>query len=223
MHPRLHDRTEAGRRLADRLDGRVGSGANTAVLALPRGGVPVAVEVARRLGATLDVFVARKIGAPGQPEFGIGAIAEGDENVVVDQRAMTMLRLTPEDLDRLIADERRELERRVERYRDGRPLRDVGGCDVVLVDDGLATGVTAEAALRALRARGPANLVLAVPACAPESAQRLRSVADDVVCVLEPRHFHAVGQWYEQFDQTTDDEVLALLAATDEAGPAGAR
>jgi putative phosphoribosyl transferase len=210
---RFKNRADAGRRLSDRLHETLGPTASTVVLALPRGGVPVGFEVARRLGAPLEVFVARKVGAPGHPEYGIGAIAEGDETVVVDRRAVEALGITAEELSRLVAAEREELERRVDRYRRGRPLPEIAGRNVVLVDDGLATGVTAEAALRALRARKPATLVLAVPACAPEAAGRLRGVADAVVCVLEPRHFHAVGQWYERFDQTTDDEVLDLLDA----------
>jgi putative phosphoribosyl transferase len=211
---RLRDRRDAGERLGDRLIATLSlTGERTVVLALPRGGVPVASEVARRLRAPLDVFVARKIGAPGHPEAGIGAIAEGHDDVVVDERAVRALRLSPEDLATLVEAERRELRRRVDQYRQGRPMPDVARRDVVLVDDGLATGVTAEAALRALRAQDPASLVLAVPACAPDTAERLRSVADHVVCVLAPRHFHAVGLWYETFDQTTDEEVLGLLEA----------
>lgn len=211
---RFRDRRDAGERLGDQLLATLAlTGERTAVLALPRGGVPVAFEVAKRLRAPLDVLVARKIGAPGRPEVGIGAIAEDYDDIVVDERAVRALRLSSDGVEALVETERTELRRRVDRYRQGRPLLDVVRRDVVLVDDGLATGVTAEAALRALRAQDPASLVLAVPACAPDTAERLRRVADHVVCVLAPRNFHAVGLWYEEFDQTTDDEVIGLLAA----------
>ena len=206
---RFRDRAEAGRRLADvvaRLDLSA-----PIVLALPRGGVPVAHEVARALGAPLEVFVARKVGAPGHAELGVGALAEGG-GLVVDRPAVLALRISSEAYERTVEAERRELARRVERYRGDRPLPELEGRDVVLVDDGVATGVTAEAALRALRDRGPRSLVLAVPVGAPETAARLRRIADHVVCVQEPRGFRAVGQFYDRFDQTSDDEVLRLLA-----------
>ena len=205
---RFRDRTDGGRRLAERL---VPLGlVPPVVLALPRGGVPVAVEVARALHARVDVFVARKVGAPGNPEYGIGAVAEGD-GVVANRNALRSLDLSPDDWVALVAAERAELARRVERYRGTRPLPDVAGHDIVLVDDGLATGVTAEAALVALRALRPRRLVLAVPTCAGATASRLAGLADDVVCVATPDPFYAVGQSYERFGQVGDDEVLTLL------------
>jgi predicted phosphoribosyltransferase len=206
---RFHDRHDAGRQLAQRLKDE--ELVEPIVLALPRGGVPVGYEVAVALGTTLEVFVARKVGAPHHPEYGIGAVAEGGGGVM-DDWAVRALGLSRNDFERLAAVERVELERRVDRYRHGRPLPVVHGRTVVLVDDGLATGVTAEAALRALRTAGPARLILAAPACAPDTAARLRGVADDVVCLHTPEGFTAVGQWYERFGQTTDEEVEQLLA-----------
>jgi len=208
MPIRFRDRQDAGRRLAARL--RDADLRDPIVLALPREGVPVAFEVANMLQAPLEVFVARKVGAPGQPEFGIGAIAEGGGQAI-DRLASRRRRLSPARFDALVADERRELDRRVRQFRGTRQVPALTNGDVVLVDDGLATGVTAEAALRALRARNPRRLLLAAPACAPEAAARLREIADDVVCVISPAEFSSVGQWYERFDQTTDEEVLDLL------------
>ena len=205
---RFLDRADAGRRLGERV--RALGLADPVVLGLPRGGVPVAYEVAAALGAPLDVFVARKVGAPGQPEYGVGAVAEGGAGVANDA-ALRALRIAPEEFAALAAGERAELARRVARYRGDRPLTPVEGRDVVLVDDGLATGVTAEAALVALRERAPRRLVLAAPVCAPDTAARLRGLADDIVCVTAPARFAAVGQWYDDFRQTGDDEVLALL------------
>lgn len=205
---RFRHRSDAGRQLAEAL---VGLGLSSPiVLAVPRGGVPVAVEVAGALDAPLEVFVARKIGAPGHPELGIGAIAEGG-STVVDRRAVEALGVSGEAFDRLVETESRELDRRVLRYRGERRLPDLDGREIVLVDDGLATGVTAEAALRSLRTARPRRLVLAVPVCARETATRLRGVADEVVCVAAPTPFHAVGRFYDRFDQITDDEVVALL------------
>ena len=205
---RFHDRRDAGRRLADEVRGL--ELPDPVVLGMPRGGVPVAFEVATALCAPMDVFVARKVGAPMHREWGIGAVAEGGA-AVADRAALAMLRLTDSDFARLADVERIELARRVAAYRGNRPLVDVAGRDVVLVDDGLATGVTAEAALRALRTRRPGRLVLAVPVCARDTAVRLRRVADDVICAATPDQFMAVGQWYEHFDQTSDDEVVDLL------------
>lgn len=182
------------------------------VLALPRGGVPVAAEVARTLAGPLDVFVARKVGAPGREEYGIGAIAEGDV-IVADEHALETLGVSADEFTALAATQQVELHRRVELYRGGRDLIDVRGRDVVLVDDGLATGVTAEAALLGLRRRGPRRLLVAVPAGAADTAVRLRRIADEVECVVEAADFTAVGAWYDDFRQTSDEEVRRLLRA----------
>lgn len=180
------------------------------ILGLPRGGVPVASEIARALGAPLDVFVARKVGAPGHREYGIGAIAEGSDEVVWSPRATTMFDLADPRVRATVADERRELERRVRRYRANRTLPDLASRDVVLVDDGLATGVTAEAALRALARLNPRRLVLAVPVGTGDAVDRLSALAE-IVCLETPRDFRAVGLHYDDFRQVTDEEVDELL------------
>ncbi len=208
---RFRDRRDAGEQLAGRLAQT--SPVAPVVLGLPRGGVPVAVEVADRLDAPVDVFVARKVGAPGHEELGIGAIAEGSDQLVVTDTA-ARLGVDREQLDRLAEQARRELCRRVEAYRGDRPLPALDGRDVVLVDDGIATGVTAEAALRALRQRQPRRLILAVPVCSREAAARMAALADEVVCVLSPATFFAVGEWYDDFAQIGDDEVTDLLAGS---------
>lgn len=202
------DRYDAGRRLATRLAGY--RDADPVVFALPRGGVPVGFEVASALDAPLEVLVARKLGAPGRPELGIGAIAEGGARVV-DERASGMFDLAGDAFEATVAEEQAELERRVRQYRGDRDLPDVAGRTVVLVDDGLATGVTARAAVRALRQRRPARLVLAVPVCAPATAAALAAEVDDLVYVAAPERFTAVGQWYDDFAQTTDATVVDLL------------
>lgn len=205
---RFADRAHAGRALAGRLDDlRLQS---PVLLGLPRGGVPVAAEVAAGLDVPFDVLVARKLGAPGQEELGIGAVAEGRDEPVLTHTA-TALGLGPVELDALVRRAREEVARRVELYRAGRGLPEMREADVVLVDDGLATGVTAEAALRALRERCPRRLVLAVPVGARQAVALLADVADDVVCVRAPSYFVAVGEWYDDFSQTTDEEVLSLL------------
>jgi len=204
----FRDRVDAGRRLAQRLAAmELGS---PVVLALPRGGVPVAAEIAAEWGAPMDVFVARKVGAPGHEELGIGAVAEGLDGIVMSDTAR-QLGIGDREMQQLAARAHRELDRRVALYRGDRSLPELAGRDVVLVDDGLATGVTAEAALRSLRLKEPARLILAVPVCARETATRLGAVADEVVCAEAPVQFFAVGQWYQNFSQTTDDEVLDLL------------
>ena len=208
MPQRFLDRSDAGRQLAERVQSL--DLHDPVVLALPRGGVPVGVEVAKALDATLDVFVARKVGAPGHREYGIGAIAESGGEVT-NEDALRQLRVSTDRWSELVATERVELDRRVRLYRGVRALPDVRVHDVVLVDDGLATGVTAEAAVRALRLLGAHRIVLAAPACAPDTMNRLAAIADDVVCVISPDSFQAVGQWYERFDQTTDEEVVRLL------------
>lgn len=205
---RFRDRRQAGEQLAERL--RTRSLHDPVVLALPRGGVPVAFPVAQALRAPLEVFVARKLGAPWQPELGIGAIAEGG-SLVVDERTASMLGIGPDDINGLAAREHLELDRRVRHYRGSRPLPPLADRDVVLVDDGLATGVTAHAALQALRSFRPRTLLLAVPVCAGPTAKRLRAVADEVICLAAPESFSAVGHWYDDFGPTTDDEVIDLL------------
>lgn len=206
---RFHDRHDAGRRLAP-LVAELGL-VRPVVLALPRGGVPVAFEVARRLQAPLDVFVARKIGAPQQPELGIGAVAEAG-GIVVDEVAVRALGITATMLDDLAARATEELVRRVREYRGERLLPVLTDRHVVLVDDGIATGVMAEAALRALRQSGPARLVLAVPIGPPDTVARLGAVADEVVSVVTTERLLSVGHWYEDFTQTTDAEVHRLIA-----------
>jgi putative phosphoribosyl transferase len=233
--PLFADRRAAGRLLAARLrhalpapGGRQAEGepsgaspdlADTRplVLALPRGGVPVAREVADALAAPLDVLVTRKIGYPRQPELGVGAIAEGGEPVY-DDEFLRRLGLSRGDLAPVVARERAELDRRVRVYRGGRPPPDVAGRLVVLVDDGLATGVTARAALRSLRSRSAGQTVLAVPVAAPSSAAAMLSEADSVVALALPGTFRAVGEWYVSFGQLTDSDVLKLLARGEQAG-----
>lgn len=202
------DRHDAGRQLAKRLAEHRDTDA--VVLALPRGGVPVAAEIAAVLQAQLDVIVARKLGAPGRPELGVGAIAEGGEPIV-DERTLQLVGITEDDLTDTVDAERTELARRVRDYRGGRALPDVEGRTVILVDDGLATGVTARAALDALRGHRPGRLVLAVPVAAPATAMTMEDLADDVVVLHRPESFAAVGQWYDDFTQTSDETVVELL------------
>ena len=206
---RFRDRRDAGRALAGEIAAL--SLDHPIVLALPRGGVPVAEEVASRLDAPLDVIVARKIGMPGQPEYAIGAVAEGSDGVVLRQRAEE-LGLTKERLARSVEQAMDEVRRRVDVYRGGRPLPDLTGRTAIVVDDGLATGATAEAAVLSVRALRAAEVVLAVPVGAPETVRRLGHDMR-VVCLSTPERFTAVGLWYDDFDQTTDAEVLRILDA----------
>jgi predicted phosphoribosyltransferase len=188
------------------------------VLALPRGGVPVASEVARALGAKLDVFVVRKLGAPGHEEFAMGAIATGGVRFI-DTDAVRALSITPEAIERVTAREEVELQRRERLYRGAHPALDVRGQTAILVDDGLATGSTMRAALEALRRLEPSRLIAAVPVGAAHACEALKAMADEVVCAAAPENFHAVGQWYADFSQTTDEEVHHLLLELQTARP----
>ncbi len=202
------DRAEAGRLLAERAAGlRL---TDPLVLALPRGGVPIGREIASRLDVPLEVLVTRKIGCPGQPELGVGAIAEGGEPVF-DAGLLARLGLFERDLDGTVRQEQDELERRVVAYRGDRGLPPVQGRDVVVADDGLATGGTARAALAAVRSKGAARVILAVPVGAAQTVEALADDADDLIVLAVPPDFHAVGEWYRDFEQLTDDEVLELL------------
>lgn len=203
------DRVDAGRRLGQRLHQMDLS--DPVLLGLPRGGVVVAAHVAAELDVAVDVLVARKIGHPRQPEYGLGAIAEGGD-AFYDLDALRHSGLAEKDLEGVVAAERIELARRVHAYRGGRALAEVSGSTVVLVDDGVATGATARAALRALRAGQPARLLLAVPLAAEASLQDLAAEADELVVLETPTPFGAVGRWYRSFDQVPDEEVIALLA-----------
>lgn len=207
----FRDRREAGRRLATKLMHYAGS-ADVIVLALPRGGVPVGYEVAEALGAPLEVFVVRKLGVPGHEELAMGAIASGGVRVVLGD-IVRQVGVTTAMVDAVTRQEERELARRERLYRGGRELRSLAGATVILVDDGVATGATVLAAVRALRLHRPRRIVVAAPVMSDEAAASLATIADEVVNVDVPRHFYGVGAWYEDFRPTSDDEVLALLAA----------
>lgn len=206
--PPFRDRREAGRRLAGRMLGYRDE--KPVVFALPRGGVPVAYEVALSLGALLDVLAARKLGAPGQPELGIGAVAQGGARVL-NARAVEVLGVTDEYLERITRRENARVEEAVRRFRGERPEVDLEGKTAILVDDGLATGVTARAAVLALEGRRPRRIVLAAPVCASQTAEGLRSEVDEMVCLETPSDLGAIGFWYRDFEQVTDEEVVELL------------
>jgi putative phosphoribosyl transferase len=216
QRPLFRDRIEAGRLLAEHLDRRLaalGIGKDEAViLGLPRGGVPVAAEVARALGAALDVVVVRKLGVPTQPELAMGAIGEGDVRIL-DQAIMRWAGVRPDDVRRVEARERAELTRRAEAFRRGREPVPVAGHAAIVVDDGIATGATARAACQVVRAMGATSTLLAVPVAPQSSLEDLARVYDATCCLSTPEPFYAVGVWYDRFDQTTDDEVVQLLDA----------
>jgi putative phosphoribosyl transferase len=207
---RFTDRAAAGRTLSGHLLGYAHR-RDVLVLGLPRGGVPVAARVASALDVPLDLFLVRKLGVPGQPELAMGAIAEGGIEIINDD-LVEELHISPEQIRLVAARERAELERRAIHYRGARPQPSIAGLTIILVDDGLATGSTMQAALVALRRLHPARIVAAAPVAARATADRLASYADEVVTVIVPEHFRAVGQWYEAFDQTTDEEVQMLMA-----------
>ena len=218
---RFRDRADAGRRLAEKL-APYANRQDVLVLALPRGGVPVAFEVARSLGAPLDVFVVRKLGVPGHEELAMGAIATGGI-CVINEEVVRMLHIPERVIDAVVAKEQRELERRERLYRDDRPPPDVNGCIVILVDDGLATGSTMLAAVEALRQQHPARLVVAVPVAAPSTCEEFRAEVDEIVCAQTPEPFFGVGYWYEDFSQTSDEEVHDLLSRAEQEKPVAAR
>jgi predicted phosphoribosyltransferase len=205
------DRRQAGRVLAGLLSEFAGRG-DVVVLALPRGGVPVAYEVATALAAPLDVFTVRKLGVPGQRELAMGAIASGGVRVLNDE-VVEALGLDERDIEPIEREERRELERREDRYRRGRPALDVADRQVIVIDDGIATGSTMQAALHALRQLGPAAVVVATPAASSQAREGLGHLVERVVCAATPEPFRAVGLWYRRFDQTSDEEVEQLLTA----------
>lgn len=211
------DRVEAGKLLGEEVVRRIGKRLDAIVLALPRGGVPVGHEVARALGAPLDVFIVRKLGVPGQEELAMGAIASGGVRVLNDE-VLSFVTVSPRMIDTVTVRETRELERREKAYRGNRPPLDVAGKTVVIVDDGLATGSTMRAAVRALRKMEPREIVVAVPVAAPSACAEFRGSVDEMVCLRTPEPFQAVGLWYEDFRQTTDEEVHAFLRRSDASG-----
>lgn len=207
----FRDRADAGRNLAEELTEYAGLD-DVQILALPRGGVPVAFEVAERLGAPLDVFLVRKLGVPGHEELAMGAIASGGTRVL-NEDVVGPLRIPGAVIDSVAEIEQMELERREDAYRDARPPPQIAGKIVILIDDGLATGATMRAAALAIRERKPQKLVIAVPVSSPRTCQEFETEADAIVCAVTPEPFHGVGMWYRDFSQTTDDEVRELLRA----------
>jgi putative phosphoribosyl transferase len=205
----FQDRTEAGRLLAQKLEAYAGR-SDVFVLALPRGGVPVAFEVATALSAPLDVFLVRKLGVPGHEELAMGAIATGGV-CILNETTIRYLQLPQAIIEKVTETELQELDRREQAYRGERPAPVIRGRTIILVDDGLATGSTMRAAVVALKQQQPARLIVAVPIAAPETCNELRKEVDEVICALTPELFYAVGLWYDDFSQTTDEEVRDLL------------
>ncbi len=219
VHP-FHDRREAGRELAEQLRGYSGRN-DVVVLGLPRGGVPVAFEIARALRAPLDVFVARKLGVPGQEELAMGAIASGGIRDI-NEDVVRQLHIPARIIEGVARKEEQELLRRESGYRDGRAAIDVRGRAVILVDDGLATGSSMRAAVLAVKKKEPSHIVVAVPLAPRETCAEFESIVDEVICAITPEPFRAVGEWYEDFSQTTDEEVRALLKQSAEFSAPGA-
>src|SRR5213592_2967240 len=210
MERAFPNRTEAGRLLAEKLENYAGRD-DVIVLGLPRGGVPVAFEVARRLRAPLDVFIVRKLGVPGFEELAAGAIASGGVRVL-NEDVVRALPNADQLIESVTEKETVELERREQTYRDGRPAPELRGRIVILVDDGLATGATMRAAVAALRQRDVAKIIVAAPVGAPETCREFEHEVDEIICAMAPEYFQAVGQYYEDFSQTSDEEVRELLA-----------
>ena len=208
-HEPFRDRRHAGAELAARLNHLKGRD-DLVVLALPRGGVPVAYEVARAIGAPLDIFLVRKLGVPGHRELAMGALASGGVRVV-NEDVVALYRIPGTAIDAVAREEQAELERREREYRAGRPPVALRGRTVILVDDGLATGSTMRAAVQAVRAHAPGKVIVAVPVGSPDTCQEFTDIADEIVCARAPEHFAAVGQWYRDFSQTSDGEVRELL------------
>lgn len=206
----IPDRRIAGHALAEALKKYAG-GNDVIVLALPRGGVPVAAEIAKALEAPLDLILVRKLGAPGQPELAMGAIASGGVQIM-NENVVRGVGASPEDIEAVAAEERRELERREHVYRGDRSWPNLAGRSVILVDDGLATGATMHAAIDAVRAQNPGRIILAVPVAPPDTVHLLEPLVDEVVCLFQPEPFWAIGRWYRDFSQVSDAEVEALLA-----------
>lgn len=213
------DRADAGRRLAGELPG-YGGRTDVIVLGLPRGGVPVAFEVAKALKAPLDIFLVRKLGVPGQKELAMGAIAPGGVRVL-NRDVVQALNISDEIIEAIAAEEQQELERREQAYRGDRPKPDVRGRTVILVDDGLATGASMRAAVIALRAQEPAGTIVAVPTAAPETCEALKDEVDEIVCLATPQPFLGIGASYEEFSQMTDEEVRELIEQASSLLPAG--
>lgn len=214
----FQDRTDAGVQLARKLMAYAGQ-PDVIVLALPRGGVPVAFQVAEALNAPLDVFIVRKLGVPGHEELAMGAIASGGVRVLLPE-TLRQLNIQPEQVEQVAETELRELLRREQLYRGNLPRPDLRGKTVILVDDGVATGASMHAAIRALRQQEPARIVVAVPVASRETCNDFRDEVEDVVCAVTPEPFYAVGLWYRDFSQTTDDEVRDLLARSRQFSPA---
>jgi predicted phosphoribosyltransferase len=208
---RFRNRTDAGRQLAEKL-AAYANRSDVVVLGLPRGGVPVGFEVARALGAPLDVFLVRKLGVPGYEELAMGAVASGGGRILNDE-IVHGLGISEHEIDAAVVRELQELARREQLFRGDRPPPDVEGRTVILVDDGLATGATMRAAVAALRRQRPAGIVVAVPTASRDTCEALKAEADDVICAMTPDPFFAVGHWYDDFTQTTDEEVRDFLYA----------
>lgn len=214
MEPLFHDRAEAGRDLATKL-ARYANRSDVVVLALPRGGVPVAFEVAQAIRAPLDVFLVRKLGVPGREELAMGALASGGVRVLSED-VIRAFGISAEEIAQITAREQEEIARQERVFRGSRPTSEIRDRTVILIDDGLATGATMRAAVVALRQQGPARIVVAVPVGAAESCAEFQSEADEVICARMPRPFYGVGMWFEDFSQTTDQEVRSLLAQSAE-------